>query len=517
MIENANLKPKVSLQPGGKGMTESITSENPQVDAQISVRDIIGTTGYALSIAALFMGVYSTVFTTALSHNPTVFALFRGEALLFGGLFYAVLYRFLRCRDSLVQSKRAKAVFLAMQLSLPLAHLIELLFGLTMPLPFLVVTWALWGLATSYFSCSWADALSTAGDDKISSINFVAFLGASLVVACVLAMPGIYAVLGYIVVILGSFVSIMGARCSTPVNLDGEGETRSGEKWMHERVRFRKQGSYVMVVDGILIANIACLLIAKIIRLEFDPVLMGGALAATTLIFALMKKWNPSTLSLNNSQLIFLPIMVGCLVIMILLDGFARIAAGVVLFIALYLFEISNSASLVERLGALAISPSFCYAKGRIFITIGQCVGWFIGAFLTSTDTRYVPFLYTVFIVLVCLYATITTLWPKEDPVVEEAASIDRDLAATSPSTAKEPQGKPFKDKCTRTAFEYDLTPREAEILFYLAKGRNAKYIAEKFFVAERTIKTHTYHIYQKMGIHSRQELINIIDGERSE
>ena len=60
----------------------------------------------------------------------------------------------------------------------------------------------------------------------------------------------------------------------------------------------------------------------------------------------------------------------------------------------------------------------------------------------------------------------------------------------------------------------YDRTPREGVILLYLAKGRNAKYIAAQLYVAERTVKTHTYHIYQKMGIHSQQELINIVENE---
>ena len=43
-------------------------------------------------------------------------------------------------------------------------------------------------------------------------------------------------------------------------------------------------------------------------------------------------------------------------------------------------------------------------------------------------------------------------------------------------------------------------------------KGRNARHIADQLYVAERTIKTHTYHIYQKMGINSQQELISIVD-----
>lgn len=80
---------------------------------------------------------------------------------------------------------------------------------------------------------------------------------------------------------------------------------------------------------------------------------------------------------------------------------------------------------------------------------------------------------------------------PAEEPVVEH----------------------PYRSRCLRAAQRYDLTPREGEILSYLARGRNAKYIADQLFVAERTVKTHTYHIYQKMDIHSQQELINIVEG----
>lgn len=76
---------------------------------------------------------------------------------------------------------------------------------------------------------------------------------------------------------------------------------------------------------------------------------------------------------------------------------------------------------------------------------------------------------------------------------------------------------RPYKRKCAQTIKTFDLTPREGEILFYLAKGRNAKYIADQLYVAERTVKTHTYHIYQKMGIHSQQELIDIVENEEME
>lgn len=58
----------------------------------------------------------------------------------------------------------------------------------------------------------------------------------------------------------------------------------------------------------------------------------------------------------------------------------------------------------------------------------------------------------------------------------------------------------------------YSLTRREAEVLPYLARGRSAKVIAEALFVSESTIRTHTRRILEKTALHSKQELIDLID-----
>ena len=61
---------------------------------------------------------------------------------------------------------------------------------------------------------------------------------------------------------------------------------------------------------------------------------------------------------------------------------------------------------------------------------------------------------------------------------------------------------------------EYGLTEREADVLRLLAKGNSVKGIAEKLLVSENTVKFHRGNIYQKLGISSRQKLIDMI-GER--
>ena len=66
--------------------------------------------------------------------------------------------------------------------------------------------------------------------------------------------------------------------------------------------------------------------------------------------------------------------------------------------------------------------------------------------------------------------------------------------------------------KCAELAKRFGLSPREEEILFYIVRGRNAKFIAEKLFISESTAKTHIHNIYKKSGIHSQQKFIDIMD-----
>ncbi|NTW29307.1 MAG: helix-turn-helix transcriptional regulator [Coriobacteriia bacterium] len=56
------------------------------------------------------------------------------------------------------------------------------------------------------------------------------------------------------------------------------------------------------------------------------------------------------------------------------------------------------------------------------------------------------------------------------------------------------------------------LTRREREVMELLAKGRSLAYIEGKLVIAHGTAKTHVYRIYNKLGVHSRQELIDMVE-----
>ena len=45
-------------------------------------------------------------------------------------------------------------------------------------------------------------------------------------------------------------------------------------------------------------------------------------------------------------------------------------------------------------------------------------------------------------------------------------------------------------------------------------KGRNEPFISEALFISPSTTHSHVSHIYAKIGVHSRQELLSVIDKE---
>jgi DNA-binding CsgD family transcriptional regulator len=51
---------------------------------------------------------------------------------------------------------------------------------------------------------------------------------------------------------------------------------------------------------------------------------------------------------------------------------------------------------------------------------------------------------------------------------------------------------------------QLNLTKREAEVLFWIARGKNDTEIGELLFISPRTVHKHTEHIYVKLGVETR-------------
>jgi two-component system, NarL family, response regulator LiaR len=55
---------------------------------------------------------------------------------------------------------------------------------------------------------------------------------------------------------------------------------------------------------------------------------------------------------------------------------------------------------------------------------------------------------------------------------------------------------------------ELNITPREFEILELIARGLSNREIAEKLFVSENTVKTHSSRVFDKLGAKRRTQAV---------
>ncbi len=58
------------------------------------------------------------------------------------------------------------------------------------------------------------------------------------------------------------------------------------------------------------------------------------------------------------------------------------------------------------------------------------------------------------------------------------------------------------------------LTAREAQVLPLVLRGRTIARIQEELHISQGTVSTHIRHIYQKTGVHNRQELLDMMESD---
>lgn len=90
----------------------------------------------------------------------------------------------------------------------------------------------------------------------------------------------------------------------------------------------------------------------------------------------------------------------------------------------------------------------------------------------------------------------------------DTVSKIQVPLLAEAPEAA----AATLEERCAAVSAEYGLTPRESEVFVLLAQGRTVGVIREKLVISLNTARFHTKNIYVKLGVHSQQELIDLVE-----
>lgn len=111
----------------------------------------------------------------------------------------------------------------------------------------------------------------------------------------------------------------------------------------------------------------------------------------------------------------------------------------------------------------------------------------------------------STFIIIACSLLSIAAniLFLKESASSEIQISAENDPGKDS-----------FEERAAALAFQASLTNREREILLPLAKGYSLKTIASMQHVSYNTVKVQVRSIYGKLGIHAREDLVEMLDSD---
>lgn len=90
--------------------------------------------------------------------------------------------------------------------------------------------------------------------------------------------------------------------------------------------------------------------------------------------------------------------------------------------------------------------------------------------------------------------------------------------AACAPTSPKAHVAGVDSGSLRQIAVSHGLSPRETDVFLLLSQGYSRKYICDELFIADGTASTHIGRIYEKLGVHSKQELLSVVhrNGETS-
>ena len=181
-----------------------------------------------------------------------------------------------------------------------------------------------------------------------------------------------------------------------------------------------------------------------------------------------------------------------------------------------------------RRLVAVVVTSRAFYRKlagGRIFaipvkrhVLIFGIVGGILIALMQWTEHRFVVIEHSIEIyggLVAAIFAGVG-IWlgmritrRKERVVVREVPVIKEVLVPTAARAGMPAPRGPFVPDGSRRE-ELGITPRELDILELIAQGLSNREIAEKLFVSENTVKTHSSRVFDKLGAKRRTQAVQL-------
>ena len=320
------------------------------------------------------------------------------------------------------------------------------------------------------------------------------------------------------------------AKCSDEAVGKAESDARQSVSWR----------SYFSTATAAITCGYALGCIASFwSELSFIHLIVLAVVVFSTCLALVIDSFHKQVINEALMMRLFLPSVAVVVLPLLLVDG-AWKPLFAILLLCWSLIPLSCSIiAMFKHIIICELSTLRSFSLGRSVSFFGVAFGMLIAlfGFMPSVASLFSPIAPTLSIVVFMLLIVFSTSFVMtEDNFPEEASfhirnkdgetrvevdpgvpirKIDQSLRGSSRQIIEEivvDESAVFHAKCDAIAQTYGLSNRQREVLSMLAKGRNGDYITEKLVISPHTAKAHIYNIYQKTGVHSRQELMDLVE-----
>lgn len=386
---------------------------------------------------------------------------------------------------------------------LPIAAL-ALYVGIPLPLPVLAAVNLCAGLAGALLTVCWLDVASRIRMKSTGRFTSLAFFGGGVLFVLAAVVPTLLQpVFGIIYAFVSvGLLSFAGDRADG--NRDAPPLGACKDTWV-----FTKEIEPSLVAFGIVFG----LTFVYLFNSGAEDVLVGllFVLPGAGLVAVLAARGIAINITVMQRVLLCITVM-ACILIPFATEIVQLACAGLVVA-AWAAFTSVNYAHVVAKSVERWDTPTFRQVPVRLaFSALGFLLGWGIATVTTLIYGAHSDAFMVVRLCMAFILVAVVMLFFPVERHHEAGAADETDAPAARTVTANMSEAELFERRCAGVAALYQLSPRETDILKFLAKGRNAAYIQNKLTISPHTVKSHIYSIYRKLDIHSQQKLMDFVE-----
>lgn len=186
-------------------------------------------------------------------------------------------------------------------------------------------------------------------------------------------------------------------------------------------------------------------------------------------------------------------------------DGSFKVLSLCLLSVLLTIYMVLGLTAMAAHVNLSKMSPIRTFSRWRSMHYLGLLLGAGAAYCVMVWDATQAGMLIVCITFVICALSLVS--YKPRYPEMGFDTETDEPTQENARGT--------WNQRCKSIARRYKLSDRQQEILMLIANGRNAKYIEQELTISLSTVQTHIRNIYRKLGIHSRQELIDMIEDEK--